>query len=314
MLEGAQQIEEIHESFRIVVAGLGDEAIRAVHERYETNPSPESNYQYHDADHSLTVASRTEQILRRIKENSPMGYVTERDILLGRLIALSHDRIINWHSEEMVDGDFTKVVMKREIGQNEEDSGDELIDSMRKVNEMYGEAIFTEGDESLTREAILATVPSFDIELMTVVQKNLHPDSHPVTIAIALSDIGSGALDPARFAKEGDALFREENLDVFRDLASGAEIPSDRKTYYAKRMLGWTNFQKGFLNGRARMFEKELGNLPGPAKIQLRTLFSHWKESQELVGQMVDRRTGMSFDELISDMGYFSDSRSHLLK
>lgn len=309
LIEKTEEREASLGEFREAVEICGREVLTLIHERYEANPNPEWNFQYHNCEHAKIVAGRVEQILRIIQENSPQGFVTEKDILLGRLIALSHDRIINWEAATTEEQEFSKVTMRRAIGQNEEDSAQELINSMRAANYLSGRQIFFEKDEEIAREAILATIPAFDANLLTVVQPNLKPDASPVAIALALSDIGSAGLDPVQFIKEGDALFREENLDVLRALTGGESIAEHKKAYFAARMKAWTGFQKVFARGRSLKLNDDLGNLPEKAKEALRELFNKFPESERLVDELINRRSQMTFKELVEDMGYKNDPR-----
>jgi len=62
------------------------------------------------------------------------------------------------------------VKRKRALGNNEQSSAKLAIEYMTGVNKETGEEVFTESDRQKVQEAILLTVPNFDVSLGTVTQ------------------------------------------------------------------------------------------------------------------------------------------------
>ena len=139
----------------------------------------------------------------------------------------------------------------------------------------------------------------------TVVQPNLKEKSHPATLALALSDLGTAGINGGEtFVKEGSDLFREENLDIKRALKSGHELTDAEKEFFRNRMMAWSKFQSGFAQGRKNLLEKEIANLPDNAKENLRQLFSKFDQSIKTAAQKASERELMNFDQLLADFGY----------
>jgi len=148
---------------------------------------------------------------------------------------------------------------KRFTVDNEKASADVAIEFMNQINQEVGTQVFSKDDKNTIREAIDATIPGFDPEKGTVVQPNMNEQSSLVARAVGLADLGTAGMDgPKAFLPEGDALFREENLDILEALKNPKNISGDQKEYYRKRMLGWSKFQPKFANGRKDLLEKEL--------------------------------------------------------
>lgn len=259
---------------------------------------------YHSRVHSaVVVPQRVTGILRLWQEYSP-ALISDKDILIGRVAASTHDIVQIWDEAVSFDGEVGMVRMKRRIGDNEDASWKIAQALMDQMNWRYNRLIFTNNDKDLVQEAIKATIPGFDIDLMTVVQPFLNKCSDPVTRALALADIGSAGLDPVRFLEDGNELFREENLDIKVKLSSSYILTEREKENIRERMIGWSNSQPKFAKGREIKFLSEIEGIPHKAFCQTRRLFNKFSESICASSLVAKRREKKSFEELVFDFGY----------
>lgn len=268
-------------------------ALEKIQERFEKAANPENNLEYHRQDHTHAVLRRVEMILNTLKASLT-------DTALGKIAAAFHDTVQNW--EEMQDANTGVLKRKRFAGKNETSSAEEASVFMNEVNQ-DGQNIFSEDDIKMVMEAIMVTVPGFNGK--TVIQPGLQKDSPLVVLAMALADLGAAGIDGAeQFLSEGDANFREENLDISRAIATGNPIAPDQTEKYRQRMLGWTKFQPVFAQGRQEAFENEISGLPDNQKESMRSLFNKFDESIKASQERIAKRESMTFEELVKDMGY----------
>lgn len=298
-------------------------AIEMLRARFEDVDDDKEKLPFHNAGHSVGVAARTRKILEAIERGAP-ELVDERTVEIGQLTAIFHDTVQTWVPVETKDGDFTKVMRKRlaspadakavagseDYAGNEAASAAEAARFIDAYNEKRREAglaeVFTDGDKEVVRRAIDATIPGFDPEKGTVVQPRLVKESSVITRAVALADLGESGMDPEGYLKAGDALFREENLDILEASKDAKALSEAQKDYYRKRMLGWSKFQPKFAAGRKARLEQELEGLPDAAATEVRKLFAKFDESVEGAAAVATRRESMTFDDLLQDMGYDS--------
>jgi len=296
---------EIQRLFNEAIETGVDKALQQLKEKFENAPEPENRLAYHNRIHTREVMDRTVQILRAIQQTDT-ALVSERDIEFGKLIASHHDTVQNWEKKTVAETGGFKVVRQRFIKDNEAKSAEGLIAFIAEVNRTGSQdPVFTEADELTATEAIMATVPDFDPEHKTVVQPNLHQDSLVVTRALALADLGGAGMGgPEKFLAEGDAYFREENLDILEALENPSAITKEQKEYFKQRMVAWSNFQSSFAHGRQTMLIAELAGLYEPAQTEVKKLFPHFNASIESAKLVGAKRTGMTFEQLLKDMGY----------
>lgn len=298
-------VEDSAESNSEMLKSAADQAEKAALEmlkKFETSPDSKENLAFHNQEHTKAVIERTNTILEAIQEVEP-SLVSDRDASLARIASAFHDVVQEWQ-ESPVDG---KVMRKRFIGTNEEKSAEAAIEFMRGVNKEAGKDVFTFADGETIKLAMKATVPGFDGKLGTVVQPGLTNESGIVARALALSDLGTAGIDgPEKYLPEGDALFREENLDILEALSTRAgSLTDDEKTAFLKRINGWTGFQSVFAAGRKARFETEVAGLPLQVQEKLRSeVFNKFDESIEAAKAKAERRAKLSFEEAARDMGY----------
>lgn len=272
--------------------------------RFEQDPNPYNNQDYHTIDHAHAVSRRAKLILTRMHEADP-SLVTERDIQLAGYIAKGHDRVQDWDPQVVKVGDFWVMKRRRHLGDNERDTAKEMITYMDVVNNMHGVEVFTLQDMLRVVEAEDCTIPTFEPALMTVVQKSLTKDTSPVARAVALADLGSAGMDgPREFTSEGRSLFREENLDVREAILRGYPLTKEWRDYIAWRIIGWGDSQEKWIQGRKDMLEIELEGLPENVKDAVRPLFTMFDINGEAAKKIGRFRRGLSFNQLIAETGY----------
>ncbi len=304
MPENITTPEEQDHIFREAIAHGASLALETIHTRFEEAEDPLDRLSFHDADHTEGVMRRTEAILNAIREVDP-GLVAARDTLLGRFAAAFHDTVQAWEAAEQPEGDATKSVRKRLTGENEKASTQEAISTMRELQKQFGPEIFSEDDEQTVQEAIEATIPGFDPTLGTATQPNIRQETSVVARAVAMADLGIAGMEgPAEYQRTGDALFREENLDITRDLASGLPLPPETQERYRRRMLQWAQSQPRFAEGRQALLEKDIAQFPEEVQKALRELFSQFDATIRSAQEQIERRQAMSFAELAAAMGY----------
>lgn len=286
-----------------VKAGV-EEALKIVETSFEKAEFERDNMDFHQSAHTRNVAERARLILSTIHLANPES-VSGRDVLLGELAGAFHDTVQLYKEDAVPDGVFTKLIRKRFTSFNERASGDLAIAFAAKINEKNDRKIFSTADENKLLEAVDATVPGYDREKETVIQPNLKASSSLVARAVALADLGSAGMAGAEnFLKDGNALFREENLDIADALKNPGDINDDKKKYFRKRMLDWSKSQIKFAEGRKSLLDTELVGIPNEAREKVKTLFNKFDDSIEGARKCAEKREGMSLEELVKDMGY----------
>jgi len=108
-----------------------------------------------------------------------------------------------------------------------------------------------------------------------------------------------------QFIKEGSSLFREENLDIYKDLKDIDNISEEKKNNIIKRIIKWSEFQPKFAEGRKNLLDKELDGLPEESKKLIKEkIFNKFDESIETSKEVVEFRKKLSFEKLLKDIGY----------
>jgi hypothetical protein len=283
---------------RVVETGIR-RALQSVEERYERAPEARDNLAAHNRAHTEGVVRRTNLILSTISLWNPESVHT-RDIQDGQLAAAFHDMAQAYEVVPINDGDFTRLQRKRFVGRNEKDSTGEGHEYMRSAGHLFNAA-----DESVLSEAIDAPIPEYDPESKTVVQPNLTDKSSLVARAVALADLGVAGMEgPDAFIPEGDALFREENIDIEERLREKTPLSVGQKEYFRGRMLAWCSVQSTFAEGRKARLEPEIAALPMPAREHVRALFDKFDDTIRTSSEKAEKRASMTFERLARDMGY----------
>ena len=283
---------------------LSSEGRKNIREQFENNPNPLLNLAYHREEHARLVAERSAKILQAIQSASPR-LVSSRDIALVKLLGTCHDEKQLSQAKEVPIGEEKIIKRERDIGENEKQSALLVIKRMQRKNVTLGRVVFTPDDMYYTVESYLATIPGFDSKLCTVIQPYLTRHSSLFARAIALSDLGTAGMDdPEKCVKEGDAVFREEQMDIHIALLSG-EMPSEKtQAFWKDRLLTWTAFQEKFIAGREEMLPYELEGLPQEVKPAVAELFTNFEDAKRCIADRLEHRRTMSIPELLLDYGY----------
>ncbi|MDO8520984.1 MAG: hypothetical protein Q7S52_02615 [bacterium] len=301
--------EEKAEIFRTAVEGGVYAALEIVAERFERSPDKKNNLPFHNTLHTEDVIRRFETLVDAIRAVDP-SLVDDRSRAVGRFAAAHHDTVQNWEpteapSKTLGEEGLIAVMRKRFVGANEAASTAGALALMDKANEEAGTEIFTDEDRGMIAGGHDATIPGFNPQKGTVIQPNLNEQSSIITRAIALADLGTAGIDgKEKYLPEGDALFREENMDIAEAVENPASLTPQQKAFYTRRMLGWSQFQEKFAAGRKAMLEEELFPLPPDARKAVEALFTKFDESAEGAREQAARRANLSFEELAKDMGY----------
>ena len=297
-IEGGQSPELTFE--KAIEKGIND-ALARIKMRFENSENPLDNLAYHNTRHTADVIRRTREILGVLVPND------SHLIRLGQFIAANHDTVQDY---DVVEGDGRRM-RKRHRGDNEEASAEEALAYLKA----FDEKIFTQKDRELVEAAIHVTVPDFiknEKEMYeTVVQPYLSDASELLVRAVALADLGTAGMDgPEYFIEEGDALFREENIDVGEALERPEELSEIEKEAYVHRMLTWSDGQVRFARGRQALFDKEIEGLTEDQQRAVAKLFSEFDESVQGSQARADMRKGKidsgewTFEDLARDFGY----------
>lgn len=301
--------EEKSEIFRIAIEDGISAALQMIADRFENSPDEKNRLAFHNIVHTKDVIRRFDAVIDAIKQSDPSLY-DKRTHDIGRLAAAHHDTVQNWEpvatANQAPNGEiFIKIIRKRFAGANEKASTDGALAIIDKINEEAGSEIFTEQDRAIIGGGHEATVPGFNPEKGTVIQPNLNEQSSFITRAIALADLGTAGMDgPERFLPEGDALFREENLDIEEAVKHPETISPQQKEFFRERMLGWSAFQEKFAAGRSTLLEEELRPLPEASRSAVEKLFDKFDESIRAAHAQAEHRKTLTFEELATAMGY----------
>ncbi len=315
-----QEAENKNRSYSRAADMLVEEARASVARRYGVG---EEKREYHGPEHTGGVVGRSEIMLQALEAAGV--HLSPKHKALAKIAASFHD-IFQFYGVDDAGG---KEVMQRRAPKNETYSAEAACRAMRALDEESGGALFTEEDYTLVTDAIMATVPKWNPELKTTYQPNLKPDSPLIVRILAIADLGTSGFNSKEFLKEGDALFREEQLDladafeslarIQRSQAQGVRLSEEdeaaltdfaqKKESYRERMLAWSASQPTFAEGRKLLFNQEIDNATlGPeAKDVLKSLFSdeEFNRSIALSRAVASRRGQMqTCEDVARDMGY----------
>ena len=325
LVDTKEQVRDIRPYVEELIA-LAHNDIEYTYRAEEVDPLERRDY--HNLTHTKGVEDKTTIILNTIKNNSSVE-ITERDVMLGRLIASHHDidqsqKEPNIISEKMGEKEFQKEIRVRYTVKIEQNSAGILVGRMEQINEREKKKIFTESDSTIATEAIEATIPGFGkitagydlegkpIEFGTILQPNLKEDASIITYAVALADLGAMIDGGEEFLKDGNRVFREDNIDIARALKDPAELQKEgRKEFICSRILGWYKMQVSFVKGREILFKKHLIDLKerkgvSPEAILAIEKLFNFKDAIDAAETRLEdpKNKKKSFEELVLAMGY----------
>lgn len=273
--------------------------IKTLKDRFESNPNPQENLDYHNSRHTISVINDAAKIIEAVRNTDP-SILTDKDVALIIIAAAGHDLVQNWREETIESS--TRFPIKKRIrftGTNEEESADETIRMMKGFDKVFGEEAY-----DTVREAILATIPAFKDG--GVYQPNLNENSSIVTKVLALADLAdAGIRPPEEFARQSFALFREENPDIKEVIKQPESLPDKKKQEIIKRVKDWIDFQVRFINSRQERFlRKEVMLLPKNVREAVKALFSHFDENLQYFQELLEKAENLDFDSLLLLIGY----------
>ena len=287
-----EYLEVLRES---VVRGI-DLALGLVRVRFDRAEEPLERLPYHRENHTRMVVKGTQRILETIARVAP-ELVGTKEVYLGCFAAGFHDTVQKWQEKE--------GIRKRTTGANEEKSFNDATFFMRSENEAGKGEVFSKSDVALVKEAILGTIPTFDAGLGTVVQKNVSRDSSPIARAVALADLNTFGLEPEIAVEESRRLFREENLDVFKDVLA---TDFSRGAIYKTRMITWLKDQVTFTQARQVRLGQELEGFPDQVRVALQELFAGFPQAIENLEKEVELASQEEFPALVARFGYYTEA------
>ena len=268
--------------------------LKEISSTFEQSTNEREKLPFHDTEHTQFVIDATRTILEAMQRGGVD--VSEADFATGKLAASAHDVIQGWAPKHEANGAEKR---QRFIGMNEQLSIMMIQEKMREMNEKHG-IVFTEEQIAIVDEAIKVTEPEFIFAELRVVQAKLTTETSPVARAVAMADLGAAGMNSAEFIKGGDALFREENLDMLS--LDVTKLTDEQKETYKKRMLGWSSGQPKFARDRQAAFEQDVAPLPEQAQAELRAIFTAFPESIRLAEERAKERASMTFEELYAVM------------
>ena len=238
---------------------------------------------YHNSWHTRGVMRSAEHVVNVLRASGME--ISERTHELIRVACAGHDLVQNWKAEKTPDGGLLR---KTDRVNNENKTADYIAEYLEGVNKTEQTEVFTLREIEAVGKAVRGTIPDFDPQAKTVVQRALTDQSDILERVLALADLGdAGIWGPERFLDGGKRLFRELNLDI---AGAYVEYVSDiEKEGMLKRMLVWIKSQESFARGRRDVFESELGILTENSKKALRTVFGEFYNSISVAGTQAEK-------------------------
>ncbi len=293
--------------------GMGVEQCKTImNNSFEKNPDPLQNNEFHLWDPHIDIVIERMVSDLELNERVDPGSISPRDVILAPLVGGSHDLVNNRTTKMVSEGEHTKKVVVRDLGNNEIKSSERAIAIMLGINAQLGEEIFIPYDMQIMAEAHLATIPPWNDELGTVVQPYLTIYSRPLVRVMAIGDIGSSGRNTAQFLEDGDRLFREEQIDILEALMSPEPMSISYKRYCKDRIVAWSYGQPNWAIGRQRRQDLEFAGFTKPVQIAMKRRYNQFVQSEEATRLVAQKREEMSPDQILIDIGYPCDSRAHL--
>ncbi len=230
----------------------------------DTNGHPDNRLFFHDEEHTHAVASRVVDIVKGLRECGVQ--VTKEQELRSVLAAYGHDLVQNWEVNE------ENGKRKRKVGDNEKESADMVILWMDHIDAVGEKPVFTHMDRAVVREAILTAEPKFGTKVTiktangdevthTVGQPRLAKAQFLESHILALADITtSGMAEPEVMIREGQKLFREDNLELSRALETNT-VTRELETKMSEEMDKWLESQVQFTRARDALLDPQLKSM-----------------------------------------------------
>lgn len=311
----AEQGMNKEQLFKLAIAGGITEALSVIDKSFESTPVVENQLAFHRRPHTQGVISRTGTILRAIqRSNLKTNLVTDHDVALGEFAAAWHDTVQNWQPNMIADDQGNhRRKRKRALGDNERESSD-LAEAYMQASNKQVCVVFSRRDIQVVKDAIMLTVPNFDIVLGTVTQPNFaRYKGNLVAQAVALADLGGGGMEGFLTARwTSDALFVEDNLDFAAYRRMYEKTQEDRRLTdlkdpqreqrYHDEMVAWLESEVQFNSGRQRQLQHEIASMDPRTQQPVRELFTKYDEIITGIQTLISQRRSMDFSTWLIDL------------
>lgn len=293
-----------------VTNGLVAKGLALLDQRF--SPNSENPQIFHVKKHSEDVLRRGQFLVSLVNKIMP-GFVSLVQLQRLRTAAAFHDSIQDYSVENP---GTIKEVRIRKRGPNEEGSGQEASSEMRNINEITGEEVFNNQDQSIVSKAVSnGTFVEWDGGLGTVVQTRVSKESSLEEKFMALIDIGGAGMDGAeQYILEGNAEFRELKIGITRVITQAlsledglSKISAEDREYISKEIRSWlADSQVRFVQGRQRRLETELGWFDNEQVEEglRREGFTKFEESIKAAQERAEFAKTSTFHQLLTLIGY----------
>ncbi len=147
------------------------------------------------------------------------------------------------------------------------------IHELNQQLDVSSPARLTDEDVGVIRDAIAATICTYNPNEQAIYQSNLYEQNSTLPIVariLALADIGALGMEGIQvYNQEGSLLFLEENLDIIPLLEEScnclASDDPDLRENLRQRLLKRSRFQVNFAKSRLARFEYEMVGFPEKA-------------------------------------------------
>ncbi len=166
-------------------------------------------------------------------------------------------------------GKGKKIVRKRIVDTNENDTINEELEFMDKVNKESKKEIFTEKHKKWVREALLATIPGWNGATVYQSQLKWNKDSNnELTFATAWADLKGGIFMDGwkQFFKEGDLNLLEDNPDIL-EVALNPDQYTEVIEEMGDRIRVWRDDQDPFALAQWNQLEEQIILFPEAASL-----------------------------------------------
>lgn len=282
--------------------------LEAIVLRQFTQQASQKQLFYHNPEHVHAVKRRSHQIFTTLTPFLPASTDFSRTQLLLDFCAISHDLVQQFESPSTP---YTS--RRRQSGVNEIATIDQLIQLIHQLNQRLAPqnpARLTESDIAIIRQAIAATICTYDPQEQAIHQPLLYSGEPLSSVAhiLALADLGTLGIDGiAAFNREGSLLFLEENPDVVPLLRDGRihQVETENSSLaenIRQRLLKRSCFQVSFARSRLRRLKPELQGFPEAATPQLiAKTFQHLTlETVEMIEQMTPTDSETPLEPLLT--------------
>ncbi|BAZ08958.1 hypothetical protein NIES4071_07640 [Calothrix sp. NIES-4071] len=227
---------------------------------------------YHNRAHINSVRRRANDISNTVLQYCNIDDITRMRLLLD-LCAIAHDMI-----QVFVPQTDIHTTRRRESGVSESLTFEKLSNYIKNLNQQLKEhgledAVFSDADISIIKNAIDATVCHYDPSDQSIYQPAIYEnkDLSLVALIIALADINSLGMEGIDiYNQEGSLLFLEENPDVISLIKNQSikNLAVDNRSLaenIRQRLVKRARFQVNFAKSRLMRFRNEIARFPSEA-------------------------------------------------